>query len=420
VREGGARMPEGPALNESGVLAGEGRNLRVELLRALAVIAVFFQHVDNLPSEPEGWAAFARRANFTNGVDLFFCISGFVIAKSWWEAREKYPREHVGAWRFLGAFAVRRAFRLLPASWVWLLLCVVAFGWYVRELPNTQPRLVAEGALAAFLNVSNLYWAGWTSAMSGVKWPNPDTVGIWYTLSMEEQFYLLFALSAMWLPRRVMLWVFAAAVIGQFAVLRTHFQWASVLRTDAFMLGVLVQAWSGTEWWRQRVLPWVRMPVVSVVLVLGAVVMLFWGARWVDLRGWTFGTGLAALAAGVLVVWASAELRERGERVGVAVRALTRSFAWVGGLSYGIYLTHLLVMAVVFESCVRGGWLSVRGTAGGTMTAWEFAVYVVVAGVGTGVCAWVSYGVVESPLRRWGRELSDGMLRRGMEGTRSR
>src|SRR5580693_514770 len=99
----------------------------IELLRGIAVLFVLFEHTRfNLFGQPSEVLAFIyTHFGFWNGVDLFFAISGFVIA------RDLIPRLNRSDSRetffaIAAKFWVRRAWRLWPTAWLWLALLLVA------------------------------------------------------------------------------------------------------------------------------------------------------------------------------------------------------------------------------------------------------------------------------------------------------
>ena len=103
------------------------RIMDIEVLRAVAVLGVLFHHLQgSLFTDPvpllERVHAWAQP---WWGVDLFFAISGFVIARSLIPAlqgcstRQEY-------WEQTRNFWLRRAFRLLPSAWLWLALMLLA------------------------------------------------------------------------------------------------------------------------------------------------------------------------------------------------------------------------------------------------------------------------------------------------------
>ncbi len=145
-------------------------------LRAIAVLAVILYHVD-ATWMPGGFV----------GVDIFFVISGFVVAHS--VMGRPYP-----TWRaFLADFYTRRFLRLYPAL---LAFVAVATAASLLFIPLVEPTRDFErfGAAAA-LGISNFMLkdaaTGYFSVASEF---NPFTHT--WSLAVEEQYYLLFTLFA--------------------------------------------------------------------------------------------------------------------------------------------------------------------------------------------------------------------------------
>ena len=110
-------------------------------------------------------------------VDVFFVLSGFLITALLLAERSRTGTVSIS--RFL----VRRAFRLMPAMWVYLLVglaVTVAFKW--NDVPLRNDYL--GSALSAFFNVNN--WYKVLHPAAGGRW----LAHVW-SLSLEEQFYLL-------------------------------------------------------------------------------------------------------------------------------------------------------------------------------------------------------------------------------------
>lgn len=156
----------------------------IEGLRAIAVLVVMAYHA--------GWTALG--GGFA-GVDVFFVVSGFVITSQL--LREL---DSDGTIR-LGRFYARRAKRLLPAAAVVLAVTAVA-AWVWA--PVTQVR-----AIATDLAASGIYLVNWQFAARSVDYLaedlDPSPVQHFWSLAVEEQFYLLWPvllLSLAWLARR--------------------------------------------------------------------------------------------------------------------------------------------------------------------------------------------------------------------------
>jgi peptidoglycan/LPS O-acetylase OafA/YrhL len=137
-------------------------------LRAVSISMVVIGHTMAHSHASGGWASlfhygfrFARYGAF--GVDVFFVISGFLITTLLLKEREK-----TGAIS-LRNFYVRRAYRILPASYAVTL--AIALLWHNR--------VQLRDVLCSLLYVQNFN--------PGVSW----SLGHMWSLSVEEQFYLL-------------------------------------------------------------------------------------------------------------------------------------------------------------------------------------------------------------------------------------
>ncbi|MEZ6037797.1 MAG: acyltransferase [Planctomycetota bacterium] len=141
----------------------------VDGLRAVAVLVVLLFHL-GVPGFGGGFV----------GVDVFLVISGFLITRL---IADEIRVE--GRFRF-GRFYLRRVRRLAPA-----LLVTVAATALASVLLHSPGRLVRTGEemVAAILSVSNLYF--WVEAdYFGVSAESRALLHTW-SLSVEEQFYLL-------------------------------------------------------------------------------------------------------------------------------------------------------------------------------------------------------------------------------------
>ena len=115
------------------------------------------------------------------GVDVFFVISGYVITRS--------IREHYGDPDFLPAFYERRIRRLLPSLVITILICYGIAWWF---FDTTDHLKINASILPAALGVSNFHFykqVGYFDE-SSIEKPLLHT----WSLSVEEQFYIAFAL----------------------------------------------------------------------------------------------------------------------------------------------------------------------------------------------------------------------------------
>ncbi|OHV45509.1 acyltransferase [Pseudofrankia sp. BMG5.36] len=338
VRTAGAR-------ERGGVRTG-GYNPALDGIRALAVLCVLVFHMDSLPG---GYL----------GVDVFFVLSGFLIT-----GQLLTERDRTGGVS-LARFYVRRAYRLMPAFWLLALVGVTVV--VLLGIGTAGERSEFLHSLAASMLYVNDY-SQVVSQSTGAGW-----LGHTWSLSLEEQFYLLWPLALLALCRRprlarrlpmVLLGGVAAVMVWRdvliaFGASGTRTYFALDTRADALLVGCALAAWLRAarrgvdgEGGAVAVLAWQRrldrvrtvLPVVGpAALVLLAVATVTapngWGPRPTSLSygGYT----VVALLAGAVILAV-----EQGTTASWLFRALAaRPLAWLGRISYGFYLWHFPVVA---------------------------------------------------------------------------
>ncbi len=175
----------------------------IDGLKALAVLAVIVTHYFNALL-PGGFA----------GVDVFFVISGYLIARS------TFIEIHAGRYR-VWTYFTRRIKRIFPALIV-LLVSLLLIGWWTL-LPE-EYSFLAKHVAGASVFISNWqFWreVGYWDVAAELK----PLLNLW-SLGVEEQFYLLFPLLiiASIRRRRGAFTLLAVAMIASFA--------ASLARVD--------------------------------------------------------------------------------------------------------------------------------------------------------------------------------------------
>jgi peptidoglycan/LPS O-acetylase OafA/YrhL len=150
-----------------------GWSAEIQALRALAVMLVVIFHLS-----PE------RLPGGYIGVDVFFVISGFLITGH-------ILRDLTAGTFRLSAFYARRARRLLPAS---LLVLAVSMVGVLLVAPSTIWVQTGQQVIACALYAQN-----WVLAAQHVDYLNPEilptAVQHFWSLSVEEQFYLIWPVT---------------------------------------------------------------------------------------------------------------------------------------------------------------------------------------------------------------------------------
>ena len=359
----------------------------LDILRAISVIAIVIHHAgtDLFEWKDEFLDKFYFFFNGSFGPDLFFAISGFIIA------RDLLPRFNAcpstNEWLHASLyFWVKRVFRIVPSAWFWLglilVLCVVFNSTGVFGSLRTN----AEATVAAVLQVANFRFA---HAFGNF---NYGASFVYWTLSLEEQFYILLPFVA-WFGRRYLTYILATIVL--FQLLQPRSLLGLMLRTDALLMGVLIAIWS-TRNTTYRMLdptflkstPWVgylfTCGVTICLIALSSSNLNIVPLRW----------SLIALLCALLVLVASFN----GNYL-MPPGILKKVFLWVGTRSYAIYLSHIPVFFFTRELMHR----LMPDTQFGSESFWVFTG-ISLALIGT--CSELNYRIIEVPLRQKGARVA--------------
>ena len=315
----------------------------LDLVRAIAIAWVMLYHASILWRVPgDSWIV---RFGWM-GVDLFFVLSGFLIAgqllRPWARGRAPDYRR----------FIARRLLRTLPAY----LVVLAVYYWvpWLRDGLEMQP-----------------LWQFLTFTQNLALDPTPRKVfSHAWSLCVEEQFYLAFPLLVAWLAIRPSvtkviasivavllfgiairgyLWVHGVASPAHGQIELNGLRYMSLIyyptwsRLDALLAGViaaLIQTF--------RPVCWQRLTAHANLLALGgltgiAVAMVFFGGQIADLIPTMFGFPLVALSAAALVVAGSDRHSFLGRYAVPGAGALATA-------AYSLYLTHKMVFHALQES----------------------------------------------------------------------
>jgi len=310
----------------------------LDSLRGVAILLVLFFHGFNVPGAMTGLSRPARLF-FTaalggwTGVYLFFVLSGFLITGILLDSKPK-PQ-------YYRRFYIRRALRILPAFYLLLaLLCVLPrTGWL-------------EGRRVGwpFITLSFFYLANVTD-LFGV----PAQYAALWSLAVEEHFYLLWPTVIHRFTRRTAAWC-AAAIFVACPILRavafgrgwgigSGYTW---LVADGLAIGAFMGILSRGEQVQRSSMK--RFSIVSLAASIGLFVVgtPFGIWRGSTLFGGTFRlTAVDLFCAGVLGITL---LMGTSPLKWIVRRPVLQ---WFGGISYGLYLIHMLVFDLVNHVIVR-------------------------------------------------------------------
>ncbi len=325
-----------PSTRTSVALARSLRRGDIQGLRGVAVLLVIGVHAGGFP-----------RSGFV-GVDIFFVISGFVIAN-----RLLDETERTGAIS-LPRFYARRFQRIAPAA----LLTLGAVAVAATFLPVARRASVLTDTVWAALGVGNLRMI-LVPAERGGGFQQVSPVGPFWSLGVEEQFYALLPivlLIAWWIGVRrnaAHRWVLGAVAGGVGASLALAAV-AGLSDADTAYYSTAARGWElGIGVVLGILAPHFRRlgPRARSVLGFTALVAL-------ELAAVTWLQESYPLPAGLLPVGGAAALIVAGTG---GTSAVTRVFAsaplrWVGDRSYSLYLWHFPILVFMLVAQPSGHW----------------------------------------------------------------
>ncbi|MBR8092498.1 acyltransferase [Burkholderia cenocepacia] len=313
------------------------RNARIDLLRGVSILLVLLHHFniayplrDTALARVLGWDtihAIVRNGNY--GVTMFFAISGYLITSN---ARRR--------WGSLGALDVRafyvsRIARIVPCL---LLLLALVNGLAAAGVPiftNHAPQGIAVSYW--LVNLASLTF--WMNVLIGAYgWVN-YALGVLWSLSVEEMFYLSFPLLCIALRRDTRLFAFWLLIAAIGPVYRyTHpgdeggFLYAYFACFDGIAIGCCTALLAERARWQMLA----AAPVQWLVAALMTALYLAWPIA----QSHVFGVSAMALGTAVLLIGAHAEHAPAHGRLFAPLR-------WSGRLSYELYLFHLIVLGAL-------------------------------------------------------------------------
>jgi peptidoglycan/LPS O-acetylase OafA/YrhL len=352
-------------------------------LRGIAILMVLFHHLTIYrPSEGvDAWIANIPLAGWA-GVNLFFVLSGFLITGILIDTR--------GGAHYFRNFYARRSLRIFPLYYL-----VVFFALVLLPLwPTLHDVLVGTYPMPPKWP----YWLYLTNFSIADRGMVHGLLDVAWSLAIEEQFYLVWALVVWFLPLEWLGPLCAGILIGE-PLARTFALSNGVapetvyvltfFRLDGLATGSLL-AWLMRRGELAALDRWTPWALLAGVAGVAAITIEAGNSWWWNPRMQQAGFSLIALAAGAMVVAAVTRSPDQ-----LVVRWL--SAGWLrafGKYSYCLYLTHLPVMRAMREYVFEPrdyAWLAGSPWLGQAL----FYVSVMVPSF---ALAWISWRVFEAPI----------------------
>jgi peptidoglycan/LPS O-acetylase OafA/YrhL len=323
-------------------------------VRGLAVLAIFLFHLAYIVP----WLHHIAQGGFLS-VDVFFVLSGMLITEI---LVSDYERRGTVSLR---SFYDRRARRLLPALFVFVVVTVVYY-----QVVHGTGRATVRGLESVVTYVSVGRFHG----------PFPPGVSQAWTLVVEWEFYFIWPVILVLLlrrnisPRRIGYLAVAATLAAALArailfhvdggnyILSYHFAW---LRFEDLLAGCAVGLIGG------------RPQAPSALRTLGLVFIVVATLEAVYSQSWVYYYGLLITAAAAAIIVQPRIGTWWFDRV-----LASRPAVWVGTMSYSFYLWSVFTVSEVSRK-----------------TSWPLALRATIATVLSFALAWVSYRFVEERFR---------------------
>ncbi len=355
----------------------------LDTLRAAAIVLVFAYHymvfVSRTPTF--GWVSQVGWV----GVDLFFVLSGYLIAN------QIFAGQVQGRELSLKAFYARRLLRTLPNFYVVLALY---FAFPSVMGGNTPPPLwrFVTFTQNVFLQPGTAFSHAWSLCIEEQFYlflPAVALLGARHVRSVRVGWVVLVGTMLAAVALRAALWSrFGREADGALAGYYPNVYYATWARIDEFLPGVaiaMVKNFHPSLW--QRAMLWPRAGFALATLctaVMLTAMLLFY-----EIDGYGYGFAMTAfgysLMASAFALLALSALTPGSVLHRVRVPGATALAAW----SYAIYLTHKAIAGMVQRELAAHGVSADSGLA------------VAVIGVACVLSGWLLYRLIETPFMAW-------------------
>ncbi len=324
---GAAKLESSSVSTPLKVFAQRAHIPQLDGLRGLAILLVtLYRFGREIPKSSSGPFLAQAIELGTRGVELFFVLSGFLITGILLDSR--------GQSRQLVNFFARRSLRILPLYIAALVACL----WLLPVVANLTGSWSLQQAFAAAQEQQVYLWCYLTNVRMALvdAWCFGPLDHFW-SLAVEEHFYLVWPLAVLWLTRRSLstwtVMLLAACVLSRTAWLAlggaaTAAEVLTVWRCDGLLIGAFIamsirgEAWSWSS--LTRAAHWLWLPLGALAIGLDAT----------DRRLWLASTTLWNGVWACLLILLMDSVRSQ---------TLSRLFSHaglrtLGKLSYGMYV----------------------------------------------------------------------------------
>ncbi|MFT4021382.1 MAG: acyltransferase [Acinetobacter sp.] len=318
-------------------------NDKIDILRGVSLFLVLLHHFNIPYSLKDSFLGFhlfnepfiqlvARNGNY--GVTLFFVISGFLIT---YHTMQRYGTLSAIS---LKAFYIRRIARIMPCL-ILLIIIVSLLGClglkpFLNQAPNgiEVPYIITIFAAFSFWMNILIIQNGWVNYALGVLW----------SLSVEEVFYLFFPVLCLLLRRQILFigtlcgFIFYAPYFRSLYFMDDNegYLYHYFSSFDAIAIGIL----TALIWQKCNVQLFQSVAVKVAVIILMISVYIMAPIKEVA----TWSVTVFAILSGLLIL--SFKGQTSMDMQHFSVFKLQHYWIWLGRHSYELYLFHLIILGL--------------------------------------------------------------------------
>ena len=311
------------------------RNPGLDGLRGIAILMVMLFHFTLMPPVAIWDIPLNTFAHYGwTGVDLFFVLSGFLITSILLDAK--------GHKQYFTNFYARRMLRVFPLYYAFVAGLLILYplvgdpGW------TREAEVLRDHWWWIWFHMTN-----WLVARTGdFSTATPLGTGGFWSIAIEEQFYLAWPLIVLLLSERQLQWLcgafFVLSLATRLGMTAVGLSWAAVFtvtfgRVDSLAVGALIATVARTPTGLNALRPFVFPIAIATILSFVAIEIML---RVIDRPNYTLALAvelslIAACSGALLVGTMTANLDGIGARL--TQSAILRSF---GKYSFALYLFH--------------------------------------------------------------------------------
>lgn len=336
-----------PGAEQQGAKAARFYVPQLDGLRFFAFLLVFVHHGPRfgLLTQPGSTATKVLELLFNfgwAGVDLFLVLSAFLITSLLLLEHDRHGTIS------LRGFYVRRMLRIWPLYYLMTAIGFFLLPWlslFAHPIGSPEHARLMNHHLLAYLTLFGNYSSGIHS------YPTVGTLAHLWTVTLEEQFYIVWPLilSLVWRRRRWIWPLLAVLLVGTISLRlglrgqRPHpYIWTNTLtRLDPLIVGIVLAVWRHAR-------PATSSAILAAVkLAVGMVLVIAvsWGPL-IQVQSKNIGWQFLTTAVGFGLILDASLTQRRNAFAWVLTR---RPLVWLGKLTYGLYVYHVLGLQIAGE-----------------------------------------------------------------------